>query len=155
MNKTLENKWNLYFHDYMDSNWNRESYEKLGEINNIVDFWTIFNVMKEKLSLGMFFLMKNNIFPKWDDNQNMTMSYLSMKILKTSAQEFMESILIGLLSETICKSNPSLINGISISPKKNFCICKIWINTTEEYAKDKTLYELPENYHGDVVFNNF
>jgi hypothetical protein len=33
-NPLLDNKWIVYFHDYMDSNWNRESYEKLSEITN-------------------------------------------------------------------------------------------------------------------------
>lgn len=154
-NIELERKWIVYFHDYMDTNWNRESYEKLSDITNIIDFWTVFNIIKDKLSLGMFFFMKEDIFPKWDDNENIKMSYMSIKILKTNASEFMEQILTHLLTEKIFLDNPDLINGISISPKKNFCICKIWINSIDEKFKDISIYNLPIEYHGDVVFNNF
>lgn len=154
-NIILKNKWTIFFHDYMDTNWSRESYEKLVEITNVVDFWTVFNIIKDKLSLGMFFFMKNNIFPKWDDNENTKMSYVSIKILKTNASNFMENILISLLNETLYIDKPDMINGISISPKKNFCICKIWINSTDHIHKNAALYNLPTDYYGDVVFNNF
>jgi hypothetical protein len=154
-NPLLDNKWIVYFHDYMDSNWNRESYEKLSEITNVVDFWTIFNIVKAKLSLGMFFFMKNNIFPKWDDNENTKMSYMSIKILKANATEFMEKILAYSLTETLYKDHPELINGVSISPKKNFCICKIWINSTDTIHKNIKNYTIPEDYHGEVIFNDF
>jgi hypothetical protein len=152
---TLENKWVLFFHDYMDSNWNRESYEKLYEITNPTDFWTVFNILKNKLSLGMFFFMKNDIFPKWDDNENMKMSYMSIKILKANASEFMEKILTYSLTETLYIEHPELINGLSISPKKNFCICKIWINSTDPIHKDVKKYMIPDDYHGEVIFNDF
>ena len=153
-NVDLENKWTVYFHDFMNSNWNRESYEKLSEISNVVDFWTIFNILKEKLSLGMFFFMKNNFFPKWDDNENNRMSYLSIKILKTNTQDFMEQMLIKVLTETLCLK-PELINGVSISPKKNFCICKVWIDSVQEEDIDFRIYDIPNDYYGDILASKF
>lgn len=154
-NYNLNNDWVIYFHDFMDTNWNRESYEKLVSIDNVVDFWTIFNIIKDKLSVGMFFFMKKNIFPKWDDNENTKMSYMSIKILKTNASIFMEKILVHLMSETLYTDNPDLINGLSISPKKNFCICKIWINSVDDVHKNIELYNIPDDYHGECLFNNF
>lgn len=153
----LKNKWSLYFHDYMDSNWNRESYEKIVVIESITSFWTVLSIVKEWLCHGMFFFMRDNIFPKWDDNQNMNMSFLSMKILKTNTSEFMEEILVLLLSHTLMidKEHNSLINGISISPKKNFCICKIWIDSIDDNLKNIALFNIPNTYHGDVIFRNF
>ena len=154
-NYNLNNEWVIYFHDFMDTNWNRESYEKLVSIDNVVDFWTIFNIIKEKLSVGMFFFMKKNIFPKWDDNENTKMSYVSIKILKTNASFFMEKILMHLMTDTLYTNNPQLINGLSISPKKNFCICKIWINSVDDVHKNIDLYNIPDDYHGECLFNNF
>ena len=154
-NYNLNNEWVIYFHDFMDTNWNRESYEKLVSIDNVVDFWTIFNIIKEKLSVGMFFFMKTNIFPKWDDNENTKMSYVSIKILKTNASHFMEKILTHLMTDTLYTNNPQLINGLSISPKKNFCICKIWINSIDDVHKNIELYNIPDDYHGECLFNNF
>lgn len=154
-NIALDNKWTIYFHDFMISNWNRESYEKLAEITTAVDFWTVFNILKDKLSLGMFFFMKNNFFPKWDDNENNKMSYLSIKILKTNTSQFMEDILVNGLTEALCIAHPEIIAGISISPKKNFCICKVWIDSTDPKYKNLDIYNIPSDYHGDIIINDF
>lgn len=154
-NVDLENKWTIYFHDFMNSNWSRESYERLVQVSNVIDFWTVFNIMKDELSLGMFFFMKNNFFPKWDDNDDNKMSYLSIKILKTNTAAFMEQMLVQALTEQLCPSNPELINGISISPKKNFCICKVWINSIDDKFKDLKLYNVPDDYYGDILVSNF
>lgn len=157
VNLPFKYSWKIYFHDFMDSNWNRDSYEYLATINTIQDFWSVFHVMKEWMSHGMFFIMKDEIFPKWDDNDNKAMSYLSMKILKTKTNEFMEQILVLLMSNTLMKNNDQcdIINGVSISPKKNFCICKVWIDTTNDEMKDICLFNIPQVYHGDVFFRNF
>lgn len=158
MTDTLElpNVWTVYFHDFMDSSWNRESYEKLVEYNSVVEFWTVMKILKEWLSLGMFFFMRDDIFPKWDDNENKEMSYLSMKILKANTGDFMEDILVLLLSNTLVKEGIDIrINGISVSPKKNFCICKIWIDSIDDTYKNIELYNIPAKFHGDVLFNNF
>ena len=153
----LHNTWTLYFHDFMDTNWNRESYEKLVSFRTVREFWTVLNIAKELLSMGMFFFMRDDIFPKWDDNDNKDMSYLSMKILKTNTGEFMEEILVMMLGSALFKDRRhcDMINGISISPKKNFCICKIWIDSTEERFKSIELFDIPTKYHGDVIFNDF
>ena len=153
----FETEWKVFFHDFMDSNWNRDSYEQLAVINSIQDFWTVFGVIQEWLSHGMFFFMRNNVFPKWDDNENKSMSYLSMKILKTKTTEFVEHMLVLMLSNTLMKdkSNACLINGLSISPKKNFCICKVWIDSIDDGLKDIELFNIPNIYHGEVFFRNF
>lgn len=154
-NCKLKNEWTIFFHDFMDTNWNRESYEKLACIDNVVDFWTIFNIIKDKLSVGMFFFMKDSVFPKWDDNENTKMSYMSIKILKTSASIFIEQILKLVMTDNLCKEYHELISGVSISPKKNFCICKIWINSVDDIHKNIKHYQIPGEYHGEVLFNNF
>lgn len=153
----LHNTWTLYFHDFMDTNWNRESYEKLVSFRTVKEFWTVLNLVKELLPMGMFFFMRDNIFPKWDDNENKEMSYMSMKILKTNTGDFMEEILVMLLGSVLFKDTKyrDMINGVSISPKKNFCICKIWIDSIEERFKSIELYDIPDKYHGDVIFNDF
>ena len=147
--------WFVYFHDYMDTNWNRESYEIITKIDNVINFWTTFNIIKHKLSLGMFFFMKENIFPKWDDNDNKDFSFLSFKILKTDVETFIEQILIRLFNNTLIeKTYTEYLSGISISPKKNFCILKIWVSSTNDVLKSTSLYDIPKSYHGDILFKN-
>ena len=54
----------------------------------------------------------------------------------------------GILKETDVQKN---INGITVSPKKNFCIIKLWFNSevtkSTSITLNKNLKEL-ENYEG-------
>lgn len=150
-NKSLNTFWKIFFHDYMDSSWKKESYELLGTIDNIVDFWTIISVLKDKLSYGMFFFMREQTFPKWDE-ENIEYNFLTIKVLKSNLVQYAEDILIKLLTETLIKENNEIIKGISLSPKKNFCIIKIWIQSTDPYYENKELFNIPESYYGDILF---
>lgn len=151
----FKNNWTVYFHDFMDSNWNKSSYEKLITMKTISDFWTVFAIIQCKLSRGMFFFMKNDIFPKWDDNyQTDKYVFISVKIIKDNVASFMEDILVKLLSETLSINDEDNISGLSISPKKNFCICKIWVKSNVVLEKDYVLkyFNISKDlYHGEII----
>ena len=53
---------------------------------------------------------------------------LVIKIPKGNIFDIWSNISIALLSESISNEDSININGISISPKKNFCIIKFWTN---------------------------
>jgi hypothetical protein len=146
------NNWTFYFHDSNNKNWDDESYIKLCEINNIIDFWTVYDIIKNKLYLGMFFFMKNDISPKWEDNN---ISILSIKVLKNNVEYCTEYLLTRLLGENILKNETDKINsivGLSVSPKKTFCIFKIWIKDSEINSADS--FDLPNIYHGEPLFRD-
>lgn len=154
-NTCFQNTWTVYFHDFMDSNWNKNSYEKLITLKTILDFWTVFDIVESKLSLGMFFFMKNDIFPKWDDiSHKDKYVFISIKIIKSNVSYFMEEILVKLLSESLSEKHSDIISGLSISPKKNFCICKIWVKSDELLNKEYILNNFniqSDLYHGDII----
>jgi hypothetical protein len=155
---TLDTSWNLYFHDYMDSSWDRESYEIIGTVKTVIQFWTMFNIIKSKLDSGMFFLMREGVFPKWDDNINKTFSFLTIKVTKQSVISFAESLFVRMINNSIITNNKlpnTVIDGVSVSPKKNFCIFKLWICSEDEDHKDITLYDIPNSYTGSVFFKDY
>ena len=139
----------------MDSNWNKNSYEKLITLRTSSDFWTVFDIIQPKLSRGMFFFMKNEIFPKWDDSSNNDeYVFISIKIIKENVGVFMEDLLLKLVAECLSEIENDNINGLSISPKKNFCICKIWIKSSKVLSKEYILsnFDIPSSlYHGDII----
>jgi hypothetical protein len=96
--------------------------------------------------------MKNKIFPKWDShvNEGTKYTFMSIKILKVRVENFAEHVLVRLLSESLHKSNPDCVKGVSISPKKHFCIFKIWLDSSDGY-KD-TDFDIPDYYHGSIIF---
>ena len=159
-NNNLNDKFKLYFHDPNSYNWEVDSYINLYEIKTIENFWIIDNLITDKIHLGMFFIMRNNIFPLWDNEDNINGCSFSLKILKTEAKIYWSKICILLLSNNIIKEQhihlSNNINGISISPKKNFCIIKIWLKDKDIYNNENIheYFNIPENYNGEIVFKN-
>ena len=126
----LNNKWILWFHDPIDNDWSFESYINIHTINTIESFWEVFNnINKLNIENGMFFLMKDGIKPMWEDEKNKNGGCWSFKILKENIYETWLDLIINCINETILTdvSINDVINGLSVSPKKTFCIVKIWI----------------------------
>lgn len=124
----LNSNWNLWYHDPQNCNWNLESYQKIYTFNTAENYWALHKFIKnDMLNLGMFFLMRDNITPMWEDENNIHGGCWSFKIIKKDAIKAWIQISVALVSESISKESLT-ITGISISPKKGFCIIKIWNN---------------------------
>lgn len=130
--------WVLWYHNPVDKKWDLGSYTKVYEFSNLEDFWKLTNNWDSCLppvSDGMFFLMRklannNYINPLWEDKYNRNGGFWSFKIAKESAIQVWHELSVHLIAEKLCQytADTMLINGISISPKRSFCIIKIWNN---------------------------
>lgn len=152
----LNDIWAMYFHDPNDNDWTNASYHRMGDISTVDDFWSHQLSVKHQVHKGMFFLMREHVFPCWDDPANLQGGCLSIKVLKDDMGEFWEDISMKLLGETLLKEEHrahwSKVNGISTSPKKHFCIIKIWV--ADQDMADKNMYDLKKMYHGDVIYKS-
>lgn len=125
----LNFKWVLWYHDPNDTQWDINSYKKIASISSISDFWNIYNLIKNSIiENSMLFIMRYGILPQWEDPQNCNGGCWSFKIMKGNIKKYWTELSIFLLGETIINTNKCIINGLSISPKKSFCIVKIWNN---------------------------
>ena len=136
-NFKLKNKWILWFHKVNDNNWTPESYIKVFELNSYNDILFIIKKL-ENITSGMFFLMKDGIIPIFEDINNINGGYWSIRITKKESFDFWEKIVYYLCIDniTINDKYENLINGISISPKINNCIFKIWNSNYNEMKTD-------------------
>lgn len=152
----LNDVWNVYFHDPMDHNWTTCSYIRLTSIGDVQEFWSNMNHMKDQVSKGMFFVMREYVFPCWDDTNNINGGCLSIKILKEHVPEFWQELVIRMLGETLLKDNYrqhwNLVNGASVSPKKHFCIIKIWLK--DGSLSDKDFFNIPNNFYGEILYKS-
>ena len=127
----LLGKWDLYYHLPYDKNWDISSYKKIMEDIESVDQLIALNEnFPEKLvKYCMLFVMKKGITPMWEDPKNRNGGCFSFKVINKQVYTVWKSLFYALCGETLCvsKSHNSLVNGITISPKKNFCIIKIWL----------------------------
>ena len=136
----LNSDWVLWYHKPSDKNWGRNSYKKIFEIKTIEDFWLIHKKIQAKhIENGMYFLMRKEIFPLWEDEKNVDGGSWSFKIDKKLSYNSWIEISMSVLGETVMNDSDlcSNINGISISPKKGFCILKIW--NSDKNKSDKSL----------------
>lgn len=127
--KLLNDNWSLYFHDPYNELWTQESYIHVSSIATIQEYIQLETLLKPHLQKGMFFLMREHIFPLWDDENNRNGGMFSIKILKANTFDAWSKIAAKLLGETLLKDRSlwENVNGISVSPKKHFCIIKIWM----------------------------
>ena len=92
----------------------------------------------------MFFIMREDIFPTWEDPENRQGCCISFKIPNNILKEQFDFILNSILSEDILKDkeNTDYLNGFSIIPKKEFNIIKLWLrNHDENYIDHLNIYE--------------
>ena len=134
----LHDKWILWAHLPHDIDWNFTSYKKIITIKTLEDCIILFENFPEVMIKNcMLFLMRNNIEPIWEDPKNRNGGCFSYKINNKNVITCWKNLSYVLLGETL--TSPELskyINGITISPKKNFCIIKIWLSTCEYQNAD-------------------
>ena len=139
----LNNKWVLWFHSLKNPNWDNKSYIKVIEIKTLLDYKLLDDVLRiNHLQNGMFFLMKNDIFPTWEDPKNRLGGCISFKYDNNILKEWLKTLLLCVTNNLFKKKNIDEINGLSIAPKKEFNIVKIWIkDDTKDHKKLVREYE--------------
>ena len=70
--------------------------------------------------------MKKNIFPNWEDPLNRQGGCLSFKVPSKDIMKEWNQLLLYFINNNILSDKNNEVNGISISPKKEFNIIKIW-----------------------------
>lgn len=150
--------WTFYFHDPFDSDWNLPSYQKITDLSSIDCLWSLQKQIGTKINCGMFFCMREHIFPCWDDPSNINGSCMSIKVLKQNVPDFWEFLMIHMLGETLIKEEFreeywNKVNGISVSSKKSFCIIKLWLADHDITTTD--FFNLPDTgFYGSIIFKS-
>ena len=142
----LNGKWNLYYHLPNNTKWDLSSYSRVA---SSID--TLENVVRvnEKLTDNvvkncMLFVMRDGISPMWEDPKNREGGSFSYKISNKLVPDIWKHLFYLLCGESLCtnKDYNQYVNGITISPKKNFCIIKIWLSVCE-YQDPDMIVDIP------------
>jgi len=143
----LDNKYSVWKHN-IKNDWSINGYKCIYNFEDGVQFWQLFNNWN---NLGTIFdkplfIMKNNIQPIWEDENNKNGGCWSFKVFNNNAEELWEELATLFITNNILvnktvsvssdvrtfkmthSSNKNdEINGISITVKKNnYCVIKIW-----------------------------
>ena len=125
----LSDAWILWAHLPHDTDWSLKSYMKIYEFNTVEQAITITETVPPVLVTNcMLFLMRKGINPIWEDERNRNGGCFSYKIPNKDVPDAWKQLSYSLVGETMSDNKKLLphINGITISPKKNFCIIKVW-----------------------------
>ena len=130
----LLDKWDLYYHLPHDKNWDISGYTIIMKSIDTAEKVILLNenINENVVNNCMLFVMRTGITPMWEDPKNRNGGCFSYKISNKYVHELWKNLFYLLCGETICvdKKHNKHINGITISPKKNFCIIKIWLDTS-------------------------
>ena len=131
---SLYDNWTLWAHLPHDTDWTVKSYKKIMTMDSVESALSLTETLPEKMIKNcMLFLMRDGIQPTWEDEKNRKGGCFSYKVANKSVTSSWKQLSYTLIGETLTKDNNlrPTINGITISPKKNFCIIKIWLATCE------------------------
>ena len=158
----LDEVWVLYFHDPKDPSWTTNSYVRVATISSARDYKSMAEALRGKLPHGMFFLMREQVFPCWDDTHNIEGGCVSLKISKSRAEDVWNMLSIRMLSETLLmrekggkEGENQLINGISISPKSLYCVVKVWMSKDVRNMSENSIaqsLDIPAELQENIIF---
>lgn len=126
----LNDKWTLWAHLPHDVNWGVDSYKKLYTFSTVEEVITLCKSLPENLITNcMLFVMRDGILPIWEDKKNSKGGCFSYKVSNKTIISTWKQLIYKLVSERLISEENmvSKFNGITISPKRNFCIIKIWL----------------------------
>lgn len=137
-NYNFLDEWVLWAHLPHDTNWDLNSYKKIIKITNMEQAINLYENLPEVIIKNcMLFLVRDGIKPTWEDPKNHDGGSFSFKINNKCVIDLWKNLSYVLLGETLTSPELSeIITGISISPKKNFCIVKIWLSNCDNTDPD-------------------
>jgi len=149
----LSDKWVLWAHLPHDTDWSLKSYRHIMCIGSVEGMVALYSAIPETLVRNcMLFLMRNKINPTWEDPKNRSGGCFSFKVPNKSVPSVWQRLSYVLVGETLTPDSNlgKRINGITISPKKAFCIIKVWLRdcTMQDPTRLRELSGL--NIHGCI-----
>ena len=155
MENPLKNKWCLWAHYPQDNDWSVDSYHKICEFENVNGTIAITETIPEGIIKNcMLFLMKDGILPIWEDAKNRNGGCFSYKVNNKCVVDVWKDLSYVLVGNTISsdKKFVDAISGLTISPKKNFCIIKIWMENCDNQNPRVVTKEMKHLTHEGCIF---
>lgn len=123
--------WNYYYHLPNDKNWSVDSYKIImSNISTLEELMGMNELMTDNIIKNcMLFVMRAGVTPMWEDPQNRQGGCFSYKVTNKVVTQVWRKLMYLLCGYTLTidPTHMDLVNGVTISPKRGFCIVKIWM----------------------------
>jgi hypothetical protein len=123
--------WVLWYHDPNNNDYSLQSYIKIGTVKNIDEFWTLIEAIpQDAWESGMFFFMRDGYRPLWDAPENSKGGAWSKKVDAADTYNVFIDCMVHCAANLFLTKYSEAIVGVTVSPKGQFHIIKIWNTTT-------------------------
>jgi len=135
----LPSQWQLWAHLPHDNDWSMASYTSVMKLTYVEELIALTHAMPEKLIAScMLFFMRDTVHPTWEDPKNRDGGCFSYKVPNKSVADTWKELWMLLAGETVGdKALAAAVTGLSVSPKKGFCVVKIWMTNSEHQNPTK------------------
>lgn len=130
----LSDKWTLWAHLPHNTDWGLKSYIPISTFTTIEETIAVTESLPAPLVENcMLFMMRQGVNPIWEDPKNRNGGCFSYKVLNKNVAKAWSELTYRVVGGSISNGNAFVksVTGITISPKKNFCIIKIWMSNCD------------------------
>ena len=146
--------WSAYYHEPEDETWTTESYKKL----QVCESWESLGALLRELgphktTNGLLRVMRGDYSPLWENNGNIYGGTYCLKVRRRSAIEVFQRYLAASILGGCTMDAANTIVGVTISPKKDSCIIKIWNLDCRRFSTATDLKILHEDIrHEEILY---
>lgn len=145
--------WTIYVHEPDDKSWTSDSYKRISPVSS----WELLgSVLRElgthRITNGMMFGMRGDTSPLWENSANIRGGSYCIKVNRRNAGELYQLYLAAAASgaaTTDPVANP--IVGVTMSPKKGFCIIKLWNANAKAFKNPSDIVILHDDIKVDEI----
>ena len=130
----LSDKWTLWAHLPHNTDWSLKSYIPISTFSTVEETIAVTESLPPQLVENcMLFMMKEGITPMWEDKKNRDGGCFSYKVLNKNVAKAWTDLTYRIVGGSVSNGAAFVksVTGITISPKKNFCIIKIWMSNCD------------------------
>jgi len=147
--------WTLYFHESDDKSWGADSYKKIHGAASWEGLGTLLREMgPTRIMGGVLKIMRGDTSPLWENKVNIRGGAYCIKVPRRVAVEVFTRYVAAAAAEcatTDPAANP--IVGVTISPKKGFCIIKLWNTDAVKHKNAADVAILHEDVRtGEILY---
>ena len=144
--------WTVYFHEPEDNSWTAESYKRL---QTVTSWEALGSLLRElgthKTTNGLLRIMHGEFSPLWENKANIRGGSYCLKVPRRSAIEVFNRYLAAAALGLCAKDKGNEIVGVTISPKKGFCIIKIWNTNAKAFGSPADLQLLHDEVKTEEI----
>jgi len=122
-----------------------DSYKRLQTVSSWEALGSLLReIGPNRITNGLLRVMRGEISPLWENNANIRGGSYCLKVSRRNSLEVFQRYLAAAALGICAKDSGNEIVGVTISPKKGFCIIKIWNLNAKAYGSPADIKLLHE-----------